>query len=92
MLMRTEVDELIATAIKQAEAPLPGTGSGKLVFRSISKKQRPLSYRPELVRFCVCRRESEAGQSPSSVGANRDYLVEGRRQKIQIYGSDFQVE
>jgi len=41
MLMRPEVEELIAAAIGQAEGPLPESGRGKLVIRSISKKQRP---------------------------------------------------
>jgi hypothetical protein len=40
-LTRPEVEELIAAAIKHAEVPLPGSGRGKLVIRSISKKQRP---------------------------------------------------
>jgi hypothetical protein len=40
-LTRPEVEELIAAAIQQAEVPLPGSGRGKLVIRSISKKQRP---------------------------------------------------
>jgi hypothetical protein len=40
-LTRPEVEELIAAAIKHAEQPLPGSGSGKLVIRSISKKQKP---------------------------------------------------
>jgi hypothetical protein len=40
-LMRPEVEDLIAAAIKHAERPLPGSGRGKLVIRSISKKQRP---------------------------------------------------
>jgi hypothetical protein len=40
-LGRPEVEELIAAAIKQAERPLPANGRGKLVIRSISKKQRP---------------------------------------------------
>jgi len=40
-LTRPEVEELIAAAIKQAEGPLPGSGRGKLVIRSISKKQKP---------------------------------------------------
>lgn len=40
-LARPEVDELIAAAITQAESPLPESGGGKLVIRSISKKQRP---------------------------------------------------
>src|ERR1700726_5292584 len=39
-LARPEVEELIAAAIAQAERPLPGSGRGKLVIRSISKKQR----------------------------------------------------
>ena len=40
-LTRPEVEELIAAAIQQAEVPLPESGRGKLVIRSISKKQRP---------------------------------------------------
>jgi hypothetical protein len=40
-LARPEVEELIAAAIQQAEEPLPGSGKGKLVIRSISKKQKP---------------------------------------------------
>jgi hypothetical protein len=40
-LARPEVEELIAAAVAQAERPLPGSGKGKLVIRSISKKQRP---------------------------------------------------
>jgi len=40
-LTRPEVEKLIAAAIKHAEAPLPGSGKGKLVIRSISKKQKP---------------------------------------------------
>ncbi len=40
-LARPEVEELIAAAIKQSESPLPASGRGKLVIRSISKKQRP---------------------------------------------------
>lgn len=40
-LARPEVKELVAAAIAQAERPLPGSGRGKLVIRSISKKQRP---------------------------------------------------
>jgi hypothetical protein len=37
---RPEVEELIAAAIAQAKRPLPGSGRGKLIIRSISKKQR----------------------------------------------------
>jgi hypothetical protein len=40
-LTRPEVEELIAAAIAQAKRPLPGSGRGKLIIRSISKKQRP---------------------------------------------------
>ncbi len=35
------VEELIAAAIAQSEKPLPASGKGKLVIRSISKKQKP---------------------------------------------------
>ena len=35
------VVELIAAAIAQAKRPLPASGRGKLVIRSISKKQKP---------------------------------------------------
>src|ERR1700692_2621606 len=35
------VEKLIAAAIAQAERPLPASGRGKLVIRSISEKQRP---------------------------------------------------
>ncbi len=35
------VEELIAAAIAQGERPLPASGRGKLVIRSISKKQKP---------------------------------------------------
>jgi hypothetical protein len=41
MLTRPEVDELISAAIKQAGAPMPESGRGKLIIRSISKKQKP---------------------------------------------------
>jgi Domain of unknown function (DU1801) len=40
-LARPGVEELIAAAVAQAESPLLKTGRGKLVIRSISKKQRP---------------------------------------------------
>lgn len=40
MLTRPEVKELIAAAIKQAKRPLLGSGRGKLIIRSISKKQK----------------------------------------------------
>jgi hypothetical protein len=40
-LMRTEVEELIAAAIALAKGVLLANGKGKLIIRSISKKQRP---------------------------------------------------
>ena len=40
-LARPEVEELIAAAIAQGETPLARSGKGKLIIRSISKKQRP---------------------------------------------------
>jgi hypothetical protein len=40
-LLRSEVEDLIAAAIEQAQRPLPEKGSGRLIIRSISKKQRP---------------------------------------------------
>jgi len=40
-LSRLEVVELIAAAIAQAKRPLPASGRGKLIIRSVSKKQRP---------------------------------------------------
>ena len=39
-LTRPEVEELIGAAIAQAKRALPGSGRGKLIIRSISKKQR----------------------------------------------------
>jgi hypothetical protein len=40
-LKRPEIENLIAAAIEHAERPLPASGKGKLIIRSISKKQRP---------------------------------------------------
>jgi Domain of unknown function (DU1801) len=40
-LARAEVGELIAAAVAQGETPLSSSGKGKLIIRSISKKQRP---------------------------------------------------
>jgi hypothetical protein len=39
-LARPEVEELIAAAIAQAKKPLAAVGKGKLIIRSVSKKQR----------------------------------------------------
>src|SRR5689334_639995 len=41
VLARPEVEALIAAAIAQSKAPLPTSGRGKLVIRSVSAKQRP---------------------------------------------------
>lgn len=41
MLARPEVVELIAAAVAQGKNPLPKSGKGKLIIRSILKKQRP---------------------------------------------------
>ena len=40
-LSKPEVDALIRAAIAQGKAPLPTTGRGTLVIRSVSAKQRP---------------------------------------------------
>lgn len=41
VLARPEVEELLAAAVAQARTPLPRHGRGKLIIRSVSKKQRP---------------------------------------------------
>jgi hypothetical protein len=40
-LRRAEVEALIAVAVSQARTPLPASGKGTLIIRSISEKQRP---------------------------------------------------
>ena len=40
-LARPEVAKLVSAAVAQARTPLPETGRGKLIIRSISEKQRP---------------------------------------------------
>jgi hypothetical protein len=40
-LRKPEVEALIRAAIAQGKAPLPTTGRGTLVIRSVSAKQRP---------------------------------------------------
>jgi hypothetical protein len=40
-LVRPEVEALIAAAITQAKSPLPTSGKGRLIIRSIAAKQRP---------------------------------------------------
>jgi hypothetical protein len=41
VLERPEVEALIETAVRQSKTPMPLTGRGKLVIRSVSAKQRP---------------------------------------------------
>ena len=40
-LTRPEVEALIAAAVAQTKTPLPARGRGRLIIRSVSKKQRP---------------------------------------------------
>jgi hypothetical protein len=41
VIARPEVEALLAAAIDRAKIPLPPTGKGKLIIRSVSAKQRP---------------------------------------------------
>src|SRR5581483_8073062 len=41
VLRTPEVEALIAAAIAQSKAPLPASGRGKLIIKSISAKQKP---------------------------------------------------
>src|SRR5580658_6169084 len=41
LLKRPEIEGLIAAAIAQSKTPLPESGTGKLIIRSISRKQKP---------------------------------------------------
>jgi hypothetical protein len=41
VLARPEVEALVAAAVALAKTPLPASGRGKLIIRSISAKQRP---------------------------------------------------
>jgi hypothetical protein len=40
MLDRLEIDALVTAAIKEIDTPLPRSGRGRLVIRSVSAKQR----------------------------------------------------
>jgi hypothetical protein len=44
-LARPEVEELIAAAVSQMRIPLPAKGRGRLIIRSVSRKQRPRKKR-----------------------------------------------
>jgi hypothetical protein len=41
VLSRPDIGSLLVAAIAQARIPLPATGRGKLIIRSVSAKQRP---------------------------------------------------
>ena len=41
VLARPEVEALLAAAIDRANTPLPATGRGRLIIRSVAAKQRP---------------------------------------------------
>jgi hypothetical protein len=41
VLSRPEVEDLLAAAIAQARTPVPATGRGTLIIRSVSAKQKP---------------------------------------------------
>ena len=47
VLVRPEVEALVVAAIAQARAPLPVSGSGRLIIRSVSAKQRPRRKRSQ---------------------------------------------
>jgi hypothetical protein len=41
LLTQPDVEALVAAAIRGARTPLPATGRGKLIIRSVAAKQRP---------------------------------------------------
>jgi hypothetical protein len=41
MLDQREIDELLAAAIEEGETPLPRSGRGHIIIKSVSQKQRP---------------------------------------------------
>jgi hypothetical protein len=47
-LSKPEVMALLQAAVAQAKSPLPPTGGGKLIIRSVSAKQRPRRDHPEI--------------------------------------------
>jgi len=47
VLARPEIEALIAAAVAQSKAPLPKSGRGKLIIRSVSAKQRPRRKAPK---------------------------------------------
>jgi hypothetical protein len=47
VLARPEVEALIAGAVALSKTPLPNSGRGKLIIRSVSAKQRPRRRSPQ---------------------------------------------
>jgi hypothetical protein len=47
ILKQPEVQTLLALAVERAGAPLPASGRGKLIIRSVSAKQRPRRQTPK---------------------------------------------
>ena len=47
MLSHPDIEALVAAAIDRAKPPLPASGRGKLIIRSISVKQRPRRKLPK---------------------------------------------
>jgi hypothetical protein len=47
VLAQPGVEALLAAAAAQAKTPLPGSGRGKLIIRSVSAKQRPRRRLPK---------------------------------------------
>jgi hypothetical protein len=47
VLMRPDVEALISAAITRAKTPLPASGRGKLIIKSVSAKQRPRRWLPK---------------------------------------------
>ncbi|MBA4082873.1 MAG: hypothetical protein C0496_16620, partial [Erythrobacter sp.] len=47
VLVRPEVEALIAAAVVLSKTPLRASGSGKLIIRSVSAKQRPRCQSPK---------------------------------------------
>ncbi len=41
VLANPDIEALVAAAIKRATTPLPATGGGRLIIRSVAAKQRP---------------------------------------------------
>jgi hypothetical protein len=46
-LARAEVEALLRAAVAQSKVPLPATGRGRTIIRSISAKQRPRRLPPQ---------------------------------------------